>query len=73
MFKDYVSKLPFLQSKSRRKERPEWPPAEEENLWPEGDPFAETSEPAEENESSAMPEQPDPPAEESAPPQEPPP
>lgn len=45
MFKDYMSKLPFLQNsqgKSRRKERTEKQAAriEEEDLWPEGVPFA---------------------------------
>lgn len=45
MFKEYMSKLPFLQasqSKSRKRERTEREaaPIEEENLWPEGDPFA---------------------------------
>lgn len=43
MFKDHMPKIPFLQtSRSRRRERLERTaaPAEEENLWPEGDPFA---------------------------------
>lgn len=44
MFKDYMPKLPFLQtsqSKSCRKERLERAAARmEEDLWPEGDPFA---------------------------------
>ena len=51
MLKEYMSKLPFLQSsqsKSRRKDpQPagkDAPPAEtEESLWPEGDPFAPAS------------------------------
>ena len=47
MLKEYMAKLPFLQTvqnKSRKREqqaeRPAPPPAEEP-LWPEGDPFAE--------------------------------
>jgi len=40
MFKDYVSKLPFLQAKPRKREKPIHPPEAEEDLWPEGDPFA---------------------------------
>lgn len=44
MLKEYMAKLPFLQSaqsKARRKAvEKEAPPAPEEPLWPEGDPFA---------------------------------
>lgn len=71
MLKEYMSKLPFLQSsqsKSRRKDpqptEKNTPPTEEENLWPEGDPFApapqetEIAEPAAPD--AAAPEQPDP-------------
>lgn len=70
MLKEYMSKLPFLQappSKSRRKDRPgrQMPPMEEEDLWPEGDPFApkpqETEAPAALNtaDESTAPPQPD--------------
>lgn len=57
MFKDYMSKLPFLQasqSKVRRRERLERAAAqmEEEDLWPEGDPFA----PAPVDEAAASPD-----------------
>ena len=48
MLKEYMSKLPFLQSsqsKPRKRgqqatEKAALPP-EEENLWPEGDPFSD--------------------------------
>lgn len=43
MLKEYMSKLPFLQgsqSKRSRPQPPERPPQPEEDLWPEGDPFA---------------------------------
>lgn len=71
MLKEYMSKLPFLQSsqsKPRRKDpRPtekDMPPAEEENLWPEGDPFASAPQETEPEESAvssdaAATEQPD--------------
>ena len=60
MLKEYMSKLPFLQtsqSKNRRTRQPpsaESAPQEEESLWPEGDPFAEEETPP------AAPAQPDP-------------
>lgn len=69
MFKDYVSKLPFLQSKPRRRDRPEWPPIKEEDLWPEGDPFAEA---AEETASPQTPEKSEASAGDAASPQDPP-
>lgn len=64
MFKDRIPKLPFLQtsqSKSRRKERLEKAaaPPEEEDLWPEGDPFAQAPE-------KAAPSLEDPPAQDGA-------
>lgn len=43
MLKEYMSKLPFLQGSQSRRSRPqpeERPPQPEEDLWPEGDPFA---------------------------------
>lgn len=40
MLKEYMSKLPFLQVSQPRKPRPERTPPPEEDLWPEGDPFA---------------------------------
>ena len=40
MLKEYMSKLPFLQSPQSKKPRPERTPPPEEDLWPEGDPFA---------------------------------
>ena len=40
MLKEYMSKLPFLQVPQARKPRPERTPPPEEDLWPEGDPFA---------------------------------
>jgi len=56
MFKDYVSKLPFLQAKPRRREKPvhQYLPEAEEDLWPEGDPFASAPE---ETESSSPPDE----------------
>lgn len=58
MFKDHMPKLPFLQtsqSKSRRKGRLERVAAVmEEDLWPEGDPFA--PDPPEEAKSSEYPQ-----------------
>ena len=62
MLKEYMSKLPFLQSsqsKSRRKspqpaER-DMPPMEEENLWPEGDPFAPDPQETESGETADSP------------------
>lgn len=58
MLKDYMSKLPFLQSSQSRSHKKDLKPVEErtpteteEDLWPEGDPFApepqEPPEPAE--------------------------
>lgn len=65
MLKEYMAKLPFLQTvqnKSRKREqqaeRPAPPPAEEP-LWPEGDPFAEAAPVPEDTAAPAEPEEPD--------------
>lgn len=58
MLKEYMSKLPFLQGSQSRRNRPqptERPPQPEEDLWPEGDPFA-SPQPEEASAPSAEPD-----------------